>query len=48
MLLQNGIAHLYCFMDELEVQMALAAIGIRLCSGLQVVPVVFSTVEILK
>ncbi len=38
----------YRFMDELEIQVALAAIGIRLCSGLQIVPVVFSTVEILK
>lgn len=35
-------------MDELEIQVALAAIGIRLCSGLQIVPVVLSAVEILK
>ena len=35
-------------MDELEIQVALAPIRIRLCSGLQIVPVVFSTVEILK
>lgn len=38
----------YRFMDELEIQVALATIRICLCSGLQIVPVVLSTVEILK
>lgn len=36
------------FVDELEVQVALASVRIGLCSGLQIVPVVLSTVEILE
>lgn len=35
-------------MDELEVQVTLAPVGVRLRSWLQVVPVVFCTVQILK
>lgn len=38
----------YRFMDKLEIQVALAPIRIRLCSGLQIVPAVFSAVKILK
>ena len=40
--------NMYRFMDKLEIQVALAAIRIRLCSWLQIVPVVFCAVDILK
>lgn len=40
-------ASFYPFVDELEVKVALATIRVSLCSGLQSVPVVFSTVELL-
>lgn len=38
----------YRFMDELEIQVALAAVGVRFCPGLQIVPAVFSAVDVLK
>lgn len=35
-------------MDELEVEVTLSTVRIRLCSGLEVVPVIFSAVEVLQ
>lgn len=35
-------------MDELKLQVALSPIRIGLCSGLQIVPIIFYTVKILK
>lgn len=39
---------MYRFMDKLEIQVTLAAIRICFCSWLQIVPVVFCAVEVLK
>ena len=37
----------HLFVDELEVQVAAAAVRVRLCPGLQLVPVILGAVEIL-
>lgn len=35
-------------MDEFKLQVALSTIGIGLCFGLQIVPIILNTVKILK